>query len=109
MKELTTRRKFLRNTGLTAGSVLGFPAIVRGQNLNSRIRVGCIGVGGKGDSDTDNAAREGGEIVAICDVDLNTLNRKARKYPKAKKYQDFRKMLEEMGNQIDACTVSTPD
>lgn len=108
MKELT-RRKFVKNTSITAGSVLGFPAIVRGQNLNSKIRVGCIGVGGKGSSDTDNAAREGGEIVALCDVDLKTLGKKAQKFPKAKKYQDFRKMLEEMDNQIDAVTVSTPD
>lgn len=104
-----TRRKFLGTTGLAAGSVIGFPAIVRGQNLNSKIRVACIGVGGKGDSDSSNAAREGGEIVAICDVDRNTLNRKGRQFPKAEKFQDFRKMLEKLDNQIDACTISTPD
>jgi hypothetical protein len=108
MKQFT-RRKFVKNTGITAGSVLGFPAIVSGQNLNSKIRVACIGTGGKGSSDTDNAAREGGEIVALCDVDRNTMNRKAKKFPKAKQYQDFRKLLEEMENQIDAVTVSTPD
>lgn len=104
-----TRREFLRNTGLTTGTVLGFPAIVSGQNLNSKIRVGCIGVGGKGDSDSTDSAREGGEVVAICDVDLNALNRKAKQFPKAAKYQDFRKMLEKLENQIDAVTVSTPD
>ena len=108
MKQFT-RRKFVKNTGITAGSVLGFPAIVSGQNLNSKIRVACIGVGGKGSSDTDNAAREGGEIVALCDIDRNMLKRKAGKFPKAKQYQDFRKLLEEMENQIDAVTVSTPD
>ena len=104
-----TRRKFIKKTGLTAGSILGFPAIVSGQNLNSKIRVACIGVGGKGSSDTDNAAREGGEIVALCDVDANTLGKKAQKFPKAAKFQDFRKMLEKMENQIDAVTVSIPD
>ena len=92
-----TRRKFIKKTGLAAGaSTIGFPAIVSGQNLNSKIRVACIGVGGKGSSDTDNAAREGGEIVALCDVDLNTLGKKAQKFPKATKFQDFRKMLEKM-------------
>ena len=104
-----TRRTFIRNTGLTAGSVLGFPAIVSGRDLNSKIRVACIGVGGKGDSDTNNAANEGGEIVALCDVDGNTLDRKAKKFPKAAKFKDFREMLDKMENQIDACTVSTPD
>ena len=108
MKQVT-RRTFVRNTGLATGSVLGFPAIVSGQNLNSKIRVACIGVGGKGSSDTDNAAREGGEIAALCDIDPNMLRRKGQKFPKAKQYKDFRKLLEEMENQIDAVTVSTPD
>ena len=108
MKEFT-RRKFVKNTGIASGSVLGFPAIVSGQNLNSKIRVACIGVGGKGSSDTDNAAREGAEIVALCDIDRNMLKRKTGKFPKAKQYQDFRKLLDEMENQIDAVTVSTPD
>jgi hypothetical protein len=105
----STRRKFLRNTGLTAGATIGFPAIVRGQNLNSKIRIACIGVGGKGDSDTNTAAAEGGEIVALCDVDTNTLNKKAEKFPNAAKFQDFRKMFDKMESEIDAVTVSTPD
>jgi predicted dehydrogenase len=72
------------------------------------IRFACIGVGGKGSSDSADAANNG-NIVAICDVDDNTLNKAAELYPKAKRYSDFRKMLEEMGGSIDAVTVSTPD
>jgi hypothetical protein len=104
-----SRRKFLRTTGLGAGTVFGFPAIVRGQNLNERIRVAAIGVGGKGSSDVDNVAKCGCDFVGLCDVDLNTLGKKAQNHPKAKKYQDFRKMLEEMDGEIDAVTISTPD
>ena len=48
-------------------------------------------------------------MVAICDVDENNLNAAAASFPKAKKYYDFRKMLDEMGKSIDAVTVSTPD
>lgn len=107
---ISTRRNFLQQTGLGAGGLLfGFPAIVRGQNLNSRINVGCIGVGGKGDSDVDNTAAAGGHIVALCDVDRRTLDKKGLKYPDAAKYSDFRKMLTEMDKSIDAVTVSTPD
>ena len=101
----TPRRIFLQNSGMAAGAVLGFPAIVRGQNLNSKIRVACIGVGGKGSSDTDNAANEGGEIVALCDVDTNTLDKKAAKFPKAAKFQDFRKMFEKMESEIGRSNV----
>lgn len=105
----STRRSFLQSSGLTAASTIGFPAIIRGQNLNSKIRVACIGVGGKGDSDTKNAAKEGGEIVALCDVDSNTLEKMAKNFPKAAKFQDFREMFDKMADQIDAVTVSTPD
>jgi hypothetical protein len=49
------------------------------------------------------------DVVAICDVDENTLNKKAQKYPNAKKYRDWRKLLSEMDKSIDAVTVSTPD
>jgi len=105
-----SRRRFLQTTGLGAsGALLGFPAIVRGQDLNSRINVACIGVGGKGGSDVDDAAKCGGNIVGLCDVDAGMLDKKSVQYPDAKKFIDFRKMLEEMGNSIDAVTISTPD
>jgi predicted dehydrogenase len=78
------------------------------ESPNERVRIACIGVGGKGDSDSNDAGKYG-EIVALCDVDEQTLERKAAKFPKAKKYFDYRKMLEEMGDKIDAVTVSTPD
>jgi len=109
-KPALSRRDFLAVSTLALGATaLTAPALLRGQDLNSKIRVACIGVGGKGDSDTDDSARCGGEIVAICDVDESTLKRKAQKYPQAKLYQSYRKMLEEMEKSIDAVTVSTPD
>ncbi len=107
-----TRRQFLSRTALAA-SVAGFtfPYVGRVLGANGQIRVACIGVGGKGDSDTSDAARCGGTLVALCDVDQNTLNKKAgqfsEKFPNIKKYQDYRKMLDEVGNEIDAVTVST--
>jgi hypothetical protein len=105
-----SRRDVLR-AGAVAASVMAFPYIVPAQvrGANERIRVASIGVGGKGGSDSDQAAAAGGELVALCDVDKNTLDGKAKKYPSAKLYQDFRKMFDEMGDKIDAVTVSTPD
>ena len=80
---------------------------------NDRINIACIGVGGKGDSDSSDASSCGGNIVAICDVDKKTLGTKAKqfaeKFPQLKQYGDYRKMLDEIGKDIDAVTVSTPD
>ena len=113
------RRHFLRTTSLIAGAAVSAPYFLRGQNSNERINVACIGVGGKGDSDTSSAYALGGNIVALCDVDSDTLNRKnqslkeraakeSRTYD-AKLYRDWRKMFDEMGKSIDAVTISTPD
>ena len=88
---------------------MSFPFVGSVLGANERINVACIGVGGKGDSDSSDAQRCGGNIVAICDVDRNTLERKGKQFPQAKRYQDFRKLLDEMGKEIDAVTVSTPD
>src|SRR4030095_9394431 len=69
-----SRRHFIKYSALSA-TVLGVaPSFLRGQNLNSKINVACIGVGGKGGGDTDSAFNLGGNIVALCDVDTNTLD-----------------------------------
>jgi predicted dehydrogenase len=76
---------------------------------NERIAIASIGLGGKGSSDSTDAGRHA-DMVAICDVDENTLNNAGgNRFPKAKRYTDFRKMFDEMGKSIDAVTVSTPD
>jgi predicted dehydrogenase len=104
----TSRREFLKNTTLTGVGIWVGGRALAAESPNERIRFASIGVGGKGDSDTADAARSG-DLVAICDVDENILNKAGEKYPMARKFTDFRKMLDEMGKSIDAVTVSTPD
>ena len=105
-----TRRDFIKRTSIATGATaLAFPYVGNVLGANDRINVACIGVGGKGDSDSSDAARCGGNIVAICDVDTNTLDRKTKQFPDARRFQDYRKMLDQMGKDIDAVTVSTPD
>src|ERR1051326_7536797 len=96
-----TRRQFLRRTTLVAGATtLSFPYVGRVLGANDRIAVACIGVGGKGERDSSEASGCGGNIVAICDVDQTTLEKRskhfAEKFPDHKKYRDYRKMLDEM-------------
>src|SRR5262249_35043820 len=105
------RRDFLTTTALAG---VGFwvagpaPAQEKAASANEEIRFACIGVGGKGRGDTADAAKHG-QVVAVCDVDEQTLEQAAALYPKARKYVDFRKLFDEMHQQIDAVTVSTPD
>jgi hypothetical protein len=114
------RRDFLKSTSLLVGAAaVSAPSLLRAQGANERINVACIGVGGKGDSDSSSAFSLGGNIVALCDIDSNTLNGKNsalkdraakenRTYD-AKLFRDWRKMFDELGKSIDAVTISTPD
>jgi predicted dehydrogenase len=112
MHRTTNRRQFLKQTALAgvgfwvAGSAEAAPA--REGSGGDKLKIACIGVGGKGSSDTDQAGKHG-VIVALCDIDDRFLDRKAERFPKAKKYNDFRKLFDEMGKDIDAVVVSTPD
>ncbi len=110
MAQRTNRRRFIQTT---AAAGVGFWA---GGGVSPRpsraaideISFACIGVGGKGSSDSSEAGKNG-NIVAICDIDDRRLGSASGKYPNAKKYHDYRKMMEQMGSSIDAVTVSTPD
>ena len=72
------------------------------------MNVAGIGAGGKGSSDISGSAGHGANIVALCDTDDNRAAGTYKKFPKAKRYKDFRVMLEKQ-KDIDAVTVSTPD
>ncbi len=110
MSHGVNRRNFLKAAGVTAAGywVAGGVTICAQESPNERLRMASIGTGGKGDSDSNDAGSHG-DMVAVCDVDENTLAGALRRFPKAKGYTDFRKMLDEMGKSIDAVTVSTPD
>ncbi len=105
------RRRFISTSAGVAGGAFIAPNILRShtaESPNNKLRIACIGVGGKGESDS-NAASEGNDIVAIVDVDQSHLDKAKQKYPGAEVFTDYRKMFEVMGDKIDAVTVSTPD
>jgi hypothetical protein len=110
MSVTTNRRSFL-----FGASVAGFGVFVEGRNglawgagPNETLNIACIGVGGKGQSDTEHAA-SAGRVVALCDIDEQRLDSMAKQHKEAKKYSDFRQLLHELDSKIDAVVVSTPD
>jgi predicted dehydrogenase len=110
MTAAQNRREFLKSTAaIGVGAWVAGPDLIAAQrSANEAINIACIGVGGKGSSDTDHAGNHG-NLVALCDIDDNFLAAKATKFPKARKFNDFRRMFDDMDRQIDAVTVSTPD
>ncbi|NQT53164.1 Gfo/Idh/MocA family oxidoreductase [bacterium] len=85
--------------------VLG--ATKKSEAPSDKLNIASIGVGGKGSSDVRGVASQ--NIVAVCDVDDKKAAGSFKRFGKARKYKDYRKMLDEMDKSIDAVTVSTPD
>ena len=105
-----TRRRFLASTTALATGAWIAPrfAIGRsGPSANSRINLACIGVGGRGALNLQGLSGE--NIVALCDVDDHNAADSFNAHPDAKRFRDFREMLDKMGKEIDAVVVSTPD
>jgi hypothetical protein len=132
-KNSLSRRNFLRTTAAASAAFTIIPSFAMGKKLgyqapSDTLRVALVGAGSQGSGDISSicaaevtpanqgmfgmTGKPGTEkLVAICDVDwgyapvLNTFD----KFPSAKKYKDWRVMLDEMGNSIDAVVVATAD
>jgi len=107
-------RKMDRRTFLKGAAIGGFSFLflrdskmVFGFPQNEKLNIAMIGAGGRGRGNLDGVLSE--NIVALCDVDERLAYSARQACPNAKFYKDFRKMLEQMRNQIDAVVVSTPD
>ncbi|MHC4333628.1 MAG: Gfo/Idh/MocA family oxidoreductase [Planctomycetota bacterium] len=104
-----SRREFMR-IGAAASVFTIVPRHVLGgpgrTPPSEKLNIACIGAGGQGQRNAGQVAGE--NIVALCDVDDKHAAETFGLYPKARKYRDFRKMLEKE-KSIDAVIVSTPD
>ncbi len=101
-----TRREFTGAAIGLAACTLGFPAIVRGRNLNEKLNIAVIGVGGRGASNLHDVGSE--NIVALCDVYEPAVSRAAEVHPRARRLRDFRKLYDRAG-EFDAVVVSTSE
>lgn len=112
MKRSNSRRNFIKTSSALAGGywVAGGIAPRESRSALEEIRFACVGVGGKGKSDSEDAEKNG-RIVAICDIDDETISkrRESEGFGEAKVFNDYRKLFDEVGKSIDAVTVSIPD
>lgn len=104
--EEMNRREFSKLTVLGSALLAGNTFSINVLGANEKLNIASVGVGGKGWSDL-NETSKGQNVVAVCDVDENALNRAKERFPQAKTYTDWRALLEQ--SDIDAVTVSTPD
>lgn len=104
------RRDFLAASGaLAAGVWMGTsPDESRAESSpNEKLNLAVVGLGGQGGANLGAAGQH--NVVALCDVDDLRAGKAYEKFPMAKKFADFRVMLDEMESKIDGVVVSTPD
>lgn len=118
---MTTRRDFLKQMGMAAaGLSMGSVGAMAAQPSNGnnaapkgdKVKIAFIGIGNRGEQDVDEFARTGMiDVVALCDVDLDgkQTQKVLNKYPKAKRFRDFREMFEKYGQHFDAVVAAVPD
>src|SRR5271155_5750676 len=108
-----SRRTFVATTGALALNFMVVPRHVLGGvgylAPSERVNIAGIGAGGMGGGDIATVARLGANIVALCDVDDQRAAGSFQAFPHARRYKDFRVMLEKEAKNIDAVTVGTPD
>lgn len=110
MRRSTSRRQFMKHTA--AGGlglwVAGGHMPSLADSPNNKLNIAIVGVGGMGRSHVEDGQVAKENVVALCDIDDHNLDSAAKIHSKAKKYNDFREMLEKE-KSIDAVICATPD
>ena len=109
MHQKLTRRDFLRNAAWSGSSliILSNSRSAYTAQANEKLNIAAIGVGGRGAADVNGVADE--NIVALCDVDHSHAAKTFERFPKARVFKDFRRMLDKMHSKIDSVVIGTPD
>jgi predicted dehydrogenase len=108
-----SRREFIKSASVMSAATLAFPYVMRGQqgrSPNDKLNIAFCGVGGRGANAVSGLMGE--NIVAFCDVDDAKAGDTFKLHPEIgsdRRFRDYRVMLDKLGSQIDAVTVSTPD
>ena len=112
-KTPTSRRSFLKASSTLALCFTIVPRHVLGgagqTPPSERVNIAGIGCGGMGGGDIATLTKLGANYVALCDVDETRAAGTFNAHPNARRYKDFRQMIDKEAKNIDAVSVGTPD
>jgi predicted dehydrogenase len=103
------RRGFIQNLATVVGGTLVATSSVHAASANDKLNLAFIGIGGRGGSNLEDLIKDGDvNVAAICDVNESHVDRVSQRFPSARKYADFRRLLDNLSD-IDAVVVSTTE
>ncbi len=105
------RREFLKTSAagvaLLSGGVWSQLGAAESKAAGQKLNIACIGTANRAAADIKGVAHE--NIVALCDIDKNYLDRAAKQFPSARTYADYRELIDQEGDKIDAVVIGTAD
>src|SRR5688572_898738 len=111
MTSRLSRRQFLTHSAAAGAIAAGFYVnplrAEESKSPNEKLNLGIVGCGNKGWHNVEQLRSQ--NIVALCDVDTNFLDKAAQIFPDATRHRDYRRMLEKEAPRLDAVVVSTAD
>lgn len=105
------RRRFLQASGASAAVVSSgvwseTPA-QESKSVNEKINLLCVGTANRADANI--SAVQGQQIIGLCDIDKNYLDRAAQRFKEAATYADYREMIADLSDKADGIVVATTD
>ena len=112
MQSKMKRREFLQHSAAVGLAGLGVGvwssrSSAESKSPSEKLNIACIGTANQARFSIGNVQTE--NIVAVCDIDDKFLDKAVADFPRAKRFNDFRKVFDTMHGEIDAVTVATPD
>jgi predicted dehydrogenase len=111
MSRRLDRRQFLAQSAAVSAIASGYfinpSAAAESKSPNERLNLAAVGATGRAGANIQGCASQ--NIIAIADIDSDLLEKGSVPYPNARKYRDYRVMLEKEAQNIDAVLVGTPD
>ena len=110
-----SRRRFLTKSLAAGAGIMVGPNMIfaaKSATPGAKVNLACCGIGNRGAEITLALAATGlANVVALCDTDIGAKHTEKvlKKFPKAKRFRDFREMFDKMGNEIEAVSIGTPD
>lgn len=105
-----SRRTFLKTAAAGAATAWASPAVIAEETRNAELHVAAIGANGMGWSDLSSVGSHPKvKFVGFCDVDSARFDQVDKKFPGIAHFADYREMIDQLGDKLDAVIVSTPD
>ena len=104
------RRQFLTQSAVAAAAMIAMPSNVRAATVRQDLHVAAIGVNGMGWSDLSSVGSHASvKFVGFCDIDAARFDKADAAFAGVPHFADYRELLADLGDKVDAVIVSTPD